>query len=171
MSSISTHFYEVLPKKLYAGSCPWKSLQETSHVHELYALGIRDFLTLREDLDISALQSTWSLVYPDISILQFPIRDFSVPDSAIFDAIILAMKEYVRLEKTIYVSCALGLGRTGLIISCFLAEHIRISGEKALELMNEQRNKGEFMVDSDSPETQEQIKYVMSCSFQSMTKY
>lgn len=161
MQSKSSHYYEVLPKMLYAGACPWESIHEHGHLHELYALGIRDFITLREDINVLECQSTWSETYPDISIVQFPIQDFSIPLQEVFKQILSTLKAKINLNKKTYVSCAHGLGRTGLIISCFLSDHLEMPGLEAMKLMNQRRKDGEFMVDYNSPETQEQIKFVI----------
>ena len=61
-----------------------------------------------------------------------------------------------------YISCAKGLGRTGLVISCFLLELHGITGDQALQHMNELRMQSAFEIDSESPETQEQINYVLN---------
>jgi protein-tyrosine phosphatase len=61
-----------------------------------------------------------------------------------------------------YISCAKGLGRTGLVIACFLSEFYGITGDQALKQMNELRIQSAFEIDSESPETQEQINYVLN---------
>ena len=161
MHSKFSHFYEVLPNLLYAGACPWKSPHESSHLNELFAFGIRDFITLREDVNVREYQSAWSVTYPDISVEQFPIQDYSVPQYEVYHQILDALKTKIKSNSKTYVSCAQGLGRTGLIIACFLSDHLGISGSDALECMNQRRKQWHFMIDSASPETQEQIKFVM----------
>ena len=88
MHSKFSHFYEVLPNLLYAGACPWKSPHESSHLNELFAIGIRDFITLREDVNVRDYQSAWSVTYPDISVEQFPIQDYSVPQYEVYHHIL-----------------------------------------------------------------------------------
>ncbi len=161
MQCESSHFYEVLPNILYAGACPWESTHESSHLHELFAMGIRDFITLRDDVNVQECHSAWSATYPDISLEQFPIQDYSVPQHEVYHQILNALKAKINSDSKIYVSCAQGLGRTGLIIACFLSDHLGITGNDALELMNQRRKQCHFMIDSASPETQEQIKFVM----------
>ena len=157
----STKYYEVIPGLLFAGACPWEIPMESSHVNELMLLGIRDFITLRDDVNLIQINSIRNALHSDISFLQFPIRDFSVPESNMLEQILDILQENIKSHKITYVSCAKGLGRTGLVIGCFLADYYRISNEEALKLMNEKRMRGMFQIDCDSPETQEQINYVI----------
>jgi hypothetical protein len=158
----STKFYEVIQGLLFAGECPWEIPMKNSHVIDLMSIGIRDFITLRDDVNIPQITSKMNGLCFDFSLLQYPIRDFSVPESDMLEEILDILQENIKSHKTTYVSCAKGLGRTGLVISCFLADYYRISNEKALKLMNEKRIHGMFQIDSDSPETQEQINYVLN---------
>ena len=161
LKTYSAKFYEVIPGLLFAGTCPWEMPMENSHINELLSLGIEDFITLRDDVNIPQITSKLNGLCSDVSLLQYPIRDFSVPESKLLEEILDILQENIMSHKTTYVSCAKGLGRTGLVISCFIAEYYRISNEKALKLMNEKRIHGMFQIDYDSPETQEQINYVI----------
>ncbi len=154
-------FYEVVPGLLFAGGCPWEQSTENGLFLALMSLGIRDFMTLRDDFEIDDVQASVHSSYPNISIQQFPISDFSVPDAQSLHRILHTMVEHIACGKQIYVGCAKGLGRTGLIIACFLSLHHGISGRDGLKLMNELRMQGNFQIDSASPETSEQVEYIM----------
>lgn len=155
-------FYEVVPGLLYAGGCPWEESAEYGLFSALISLGIHDFITLRDDLDIVEVQATMKSAYPDISIQQFPIMDFSVPEVHQLNCILDAILNRISCGKPIYVGCAKGLGRTGLIIACFLSVYHGLSGKEGLKLMNELRMKGKFHIDSASPETSEQVHYIIN---------
>ena len=158
----STKFYEVIPGLLYAGECPWVMPLESSHMNDLLELGIRDFITLRDDVNSTQISAITHALHSDISVLQFPIRDFSVPEHTLLEQIVDILGEHITSHRITYVSCAKGLGRTGLVIGCFLADYYRISNEQALKLMNELRLHCNFQNEYDSPETQEQINFVMN---------
>jgi protein-tyrosine phosphatase len=152
----------VIPSLLHAGECPWEISKEKSHIKVLLSMGIRNFITLRDDLDIPEIRSTWNSIYPDISISQYPIRDYSVPERRVLDHILDTLQANIDSHRKTYVSCAKGLGRTGLVIASFLTDYYQISPEQALKHMNQLRLNKNFHNEYDSPETQEQINYVMN---------
>jgi protein-tyrosine phosphatase len=158
----STQYYEVIPGLIYAGECPWNMPMENSHLLALYGLGIRHFMTLREKLDLQNIALNLDTSFPGISIMQYPIRDFSVPSDTIIGEIIQKLKDHVKSDKPVYISCAKGLGRTGLVIASFLAEYHGKSGEESLEMLTRLRMRYQFQLESPSPETQEQIMYVIN---------
>jgi len=160
MLDTPTH-YEVIPGLLFAGSCPWDMVSGRDLVSELNVLGVQEFITLRDDLNLMDISSRFVSVYPDMSIVQFPIKDFSVPDSQMMRQILDVMKAHVLSNRKVYVSCAKGLGRTGIVIGCFLSEYLDLSGEEALQQMNLKRAQCDFEKDCHSPETPEQIEFVL----------
>lgn len=155
-------FYEVIPGLIYAGSCPWVNSVRNGLLSEVLRLQIRDFITLREDLNIDEVKSSCLESYPDISILYYPIQDFSVPEARLLREILDSILDNIASQRPLYISCAKGLGRTGIVIACFLSEFYGITGDQALKQMNELRLHNAFEIDYESPETQEQINYVLN---------
>ena len=90
-----------------------------------------------------------------------PIRDGSVPRcpqqmAGILDAIDAAMQD----GKTVYVHCWGGVGRTGVVVGCWLVRHGR-TGDAALGQIAEWWQGVEKVYRSPiSPETSEQREYV-----------
>ncbi|MFM6955873.1 MAG: dual specificity protein phosphatase family protein [Ignavibacteria bacterium] len=163
MSELKTKsplFYEVIPGLLYAGVCPWESSVQDSHVSDLLSMEIRDFITLKEDVNVHESIATLMNSLSDINILHVPIEDYSLPQVQALEHILTVLHKQVQSHKKTYVSCAKGLGRTGVVISCFLAEFHDISGSEAMNLLNQKRLKSGFMPTCDSPETHEQIEFV-----------
>lgn len=161
MQSESSHFYEVLPNMLYAGACPWESIHEHGHLHELLDMGIRHFITLRNDITLDEIYASLPSDMQKPIITRFPIKDFSVPDEALTHEILTFMQSEIEKGSMLYLSCAHGLGRTGTIIGCYLSEYAAMTGSEALRYMNECRKIAHFRIDSPSPETHEQYTYVM----------
>lgn len=158
----SSKYYEVIPGLLYAGACPWENSVRNGLLSDVLRLQIRDFITLREDLNIDEVKSSCLESHPDISILQYSIQDFSVPEDVLLREILDSILDNIASQRPMYISCAKGLGRTGLVIACFLSEFYGITGDQALKQMNELRMQSAFEIDSESPETQEQINYVLN---------
>lgn len=158
----SSKYYEVIPGLLYAGTCPWENSTLNGPLLDVLGLQIRDFITLRENLHIDEVIASCHELHPDISIVQYPIQDFTVPDDGLLREILGIMQDTIASQKPMYVSCAKGLGRTGLVVACFLSEFYGINGKQALQHMNELRMNSLFEIESESPETQEQINYVLN---------
>lgn len=158
----SSKFYEVIPGLLYAGACPWVNSIRNGQLSDVLRLQIRDFITLREDLNIDEVKSSSLELHQDISILQYSIQDFSVPEARLLREILDSILDNIASQRPVYISCAKGLGRTGLVIACFLSEFYGITGDQAIKQMNELRMQSAFEIDSESPETQEQINYVLN---------
>jgi protein-tyrosine phosphatase len=73
----------------------------------------------------------------------------------ILDTIDLALSE----GKNIYLHCFAGMGRTGMVVGCYLARH-GMPGDKALEMIHVLR-RDIHNHDKKSPETEGQRRMVM----------
>lgn len=63
--------------------------------------------------------------------LSFPIRDVSITDDDHMRQILDAIDSELEADRTVYVHCWGGAGRTGIVIGCWLVRHGR-SGDEAL---------------------------------------
>jgi protein-tyrosine phosphatase len=63
--------------------------------------------------------------------LSFPVRDYSVPREEVLVAILDAIDGELTGGRTTYVHCLGGLGRTGLVVGCWLVRH-GCTGDEAL---------------------------------------
>ena len=153
--------YWVVPGKLLAGEYPGAEDEAVAKekVAKLTDAGVSAFIDLTEEGELEPY-AAWTA---QAAHLRFAIRDVSVPSSRERTAATLdAIDERTEAGKLVYVHCWGGVGRTGLIIGCWLARRCG-SGSKALERLAElwktcpkSRRKPE------SPETREQKDYVRS---------
>jgi len=84
-----------------------------------------------------------------------PIRDMGTITVGKMTALLNAIDESVEADKTVYLHCAAGLGRTGMVVGCYLVRH-GMSGEEALTAIPRLRRRdlpGDSMA---SPETDDQ---------------
>lgn len=94
-----------------------------------------------------------------ISCLRFPIRDLSVPSVAEMRQILDVIDDALAQNKTVYVHCWGGRGRTGTVIACHLLRHRLVSeGEAlaALEALTEHKRR----VFWPTPESSSQREFV-----------
>lgn len=150
--------YWVMPGKLLAGEYPRTKDEGESRerLRKLEAAGIGAFIDLTEADEL--------LPYDDLLVSachqRFPIRDVSVPGSreqtvAILDAI----DAHLAAGTGVYVHCWGGVGRTGVIIGCWLARHGQV-GEAALARLRQLWWKCPKSARRRSPETAEQECYI-----------
>jgi len=101
----SSKFYEVIPGLLYAGACPWVNSVRNGQLSDVLRLQIRDFITLREDLNTDEVKSSCLESHPDISILQYSIQDFSVPEDVLLREILDSILDNIASQRPMYISC------------------------------------------------------------------
>ncbi|MXY60098.1 MAG: hypothetical protein F4Y96_06510 [Chloroflexi bacterium] len=133
--------YWVEPGKLLAGEYP----REPDHAPSLTKLralrdaGVSAFIDLTEKVEAQAWG--WVKPYDDMidgaSHERFPIADMGIPDSpALAIAALDAIDRHIEEGRTVYVHCFGGVGRTGVIVGCWLVRHGR-TGDEALDRLAE----------------------------------
>ena len=156
--------YWVVPGQLIAGEYP-RNLDDESSTEKIDALvnaGVTSFIDLTEE---SELKPYSHLINPDgsngNSHQRFPIADVSVPESrettiAVLDAIDVN----IASGKLVYLHCWGGIGRTGLIVGCWLARS-GLHGQSALERLQDLWQQCPKSARSKSPESAEQEAYIL----------
>ena len=151
--------YWVLPGKLLAGEYP-RTKDEASSERKLAALskaGVNVFVDLTEAGELAP----YADCVAKATHHRFPIRDVSVPSSVELTTEVLnTIDEHVERGALVYVHCWGGVGRTGVIVGCWLARRCG-SGEQALRRLAELwRACPKSTHKPSTPETPEQIEYV-----------
>ncbi len=159
--------YWVIPGRFAAGEYPGAkdSRKAARKLRTLLAVGIDHFVDLTEPhelvpyAEIAADEA--GRLSRQVEHERRPVADQSVPGSpaemaTILDAIDGALED----GRTVYLHCWGGVGRTGTVVGCWLVRHGR-TGEEALQQLDEWWQ-GVKKVDRkpQSPETQEQFRYV-----------
>ena len=104
----------------------------------------------------------YSHLLGSVSHQRFPIRDVSTPTSADLTTEILdAIDHDILHGEIVYLHCWGGVGRTGVIVGCWLSRH-GFTGEAALGRLQELWQECPKSTHRKSPETSEQEKYIVS---------
>lgn len=122
------HAWWVEPDRLLAGEYPGHTdaVRARQKVDVLVDAGIRTFVDLTTPADrldpyepvIAAVAAARAL---DLRHLSFPIPDLGVIDDSEYDAITTAIED--ELERGgVYLHCWGGIGRTGTVVGCVLAD-------------------------------------------------
>jgi ADP-ribosylglycohydrolase len=124
-----------VPGELLAGEHPSGASPEETRMRlgRLLAAGIECFI----DLTFPGEAPPYDLVLPiGIEYLRKPIKDHALPEMPEHMREILdCIADALRSGRKVYVHCRAGIGRTGTVIGCMLAER-GLSGDAALDELN-----------------------------------
>ncbi|MCF7928091.1 MAG: hypothetical protein K9L68_03885 [Spirochaetales bacterium] len=159
-----TNSYWVEPESFLAGEYPGDSLLEQAHskLGALTRAGVRAFIDLTTPQDGLETYAHLLNVPPDgpIAYQRFPITDQSVPDSPEkMKDILDAVDEHLGSGRMLYLHCWGGVGRTGLVVGCWLARH-GLRGQAALDRLEKLWKNCPKSSYISSPESSEQRQYV-----------
>jgi len=153
------HCYWVAAGKLLAGEYPG-AVERGAALEKIKAFAdasVAAFIDLTEERD--GLQPYAEFVEPAV-YQRFPIRDVSIPVTAASTTATLdAIDAHIAEGRTVYVHCWGGVGRTGVIVGCWLARH-GMPGHAALERLAELWKQCPKSARRDSPETSAQRNYI-----------
>ena len=151
--------YWVVPGRLLAGEHPTGLTPELTRarLEKLHEAGIDCFLDLTRPEEATAYRNT---LPPGTAYFSRPIRDHAVPaEPAHMQEILAYLREALDSGRRVYLHCRAGIGRTGMVVGCLLAE--QVGGEEALAHLNRLwRQSGRSAQWSTVPETPEQSEYV-----------
>jgi hypothetical protein len=152
--------YWVLPERLLAGEYPGGSTEPETQLRleKLRKSGIDSFVDLTE---LGELLPYQQFLPKDVDYLRSPIVDESVPYNVSQTQLVLAaINSGLQRGKRIYIHCRAGIGRTGLIIGCHLAE-AESSGRTGLKMLNRLWQQSERSQSCPAvPQTAEQADYI-----------
>jgi len=152
--------YWVEPGQLLAGEYPRDKDEQSSQdkMNALLDSGVAAFIDLTESDE--GLRPYSSLL-GSATHYRFPIRDYSIPECPSLTKNILdTIDSCLERGQTVYVHCWGGIGRTGVIVGCWLARH-GYEDEAALARLLELWLQCPKSVNGPSPETPEQKQYIL----------
>jgi ADP-ribosyl-[dinitrogen reductase] hydrolase len=134
-------------------------------INRFLEVGVRHFIDLTELGELVPYEAILSEESRAASITatyqRFPIRDVSVPrDAAHLGEILLTIDRRIREGGAVFVHCWGGVGRTGLVIACWLQEHGRTPEDALAELSRKWSTVAKSSQKPASPETTEQVNWV-----------
>lgn len=153
--------YWVEPLRLLAGEYP-RDLDDRFSLEKVRALlrsGVAAFIDLTEE---NEGLKPYSQMIEGATHHRFPIRDVSVPSSpAQTIAILDAIDSHIAREELVYVHCWGGVGRTGVIVGCWLARH-GLEGPAALSRLRELWSLCPKSIYMESPQNRVQEEYILN---------
>lgn len=154
--------YWVLPGQVLAGEYPAAAVpaETRERLARLLAAGVTCFLDLTQPDELPPYEQDLPL---RVEYLRKPIPDHTVPDDpGHMEEILESLRQQLALGRVVYLHCRAGIGRSGTVAGCLLAERGH-PGEAALAELNRLWRASARSAAWDSvPETAEQIEYVRS---------
>jgi protein-tyrosine phosphatase len=152
--------YWVFPGRLLAGEHPSSGAEGeiATRLQRLTGAGIDCYIDLTEEGE----QPDYRRLLPrHAEYLRSAIADTSVPfNVSQTRALLAAIRAALARGRRVYVHCRAGIGRTGLIVGCFLAEE-QGNGRKAIALLNQMwRQSARSRSWPQVPQTSEQADYI-----------
>jgi hypothetical protein len=127
--------YWVVPDLILAGEHPSGATQAdtTERLARLHEAGINYFIDLTE---MDEMPDYRGLLPVHSHYLRCAIRDAEVPSEvAQMQELQSRIRNARALGRRMYIHCRAGIGRTGLVVGCYLAEG-GLDGNSALEKLN-----------------------------------
>jgi hypothetical protein len=161
--------YWVVPGQLLAGFYPG-DLHRDGAIAKIDALidcRIRSVVDLTEDNGdgVNGLRPYAQLLYERaagkrevVTWARMPIVDMGVPSKIAMRLALDFIDRSLHYDRPVYVHCWGGLGRTGVVVGCYMARHHIAVGQAALERIELLRkNEGASYMDSPQTEAQRQM--------------
>ena len=146
---------------IYAGEYPGDKNGEIAKqkIARMYHFGIRHFIDLTEEGELRPYNH---LLPSDTTYTRFPITDCGAPKSIeSVQRLLLRIEELKKMDGYVYVHCWGGVGRTGTIIACYLAQNWDEPDlNKTLEVLRRNFTKMPKSAYRETPETKEQIYFI-----------
>lgn len=146
---------------IYAGEYPGDKNGEIAKqkIARMYHFGIRHFIDLTEEGELRPYNH---LLPCDTTYTRFPITDCGAPKSIeSVQRLLLRIEELKKMDGYVYVHCWGGVGRTGTIIACYLAQNWDEPDlNKTLEVLRRNFTKMPKSAYRETPETKEQIDFI-----------
>jgi protein-tyrosine phosphatase len=124
--------YWVVPHKFLAGEYPGDKdlVKAREKIKRFLEAGVRHFIDLTEFGELVSYEAVLSDESRAANVAAtyqwFPMRDVSVPgDAAQLGEVLLTIDRRIREGGAVFVHCWGGVGRTGLVVGCWLQEHGR----------------------------------------------
>jgi len=166
---MSPQYYTIEAGRLYGGEYPGSKVvgEATARLRSLITMGVRTFIDLTTSDDrmepyeglLAELEGEFGVPLRRISL---PIPDMRIPSSVdTMREIMDAVRKFIEQDPAVYVHCWGGIGRTGMVVGCWLREQ-GCDPDSALERVQQlySSQMPKFRIHPESPQTREQRNYV-----------
>lgn len=153
--------YWIVEEQLAAGAYP-DPRPDNDRIGPLLDAGFNLFINLTEDLpgggDDHLSRYDGRAAERAAIVRRFPIVDMDIPTDALMERILDEIDRGLEEGRRIYVHCWGGLGRTGVVIGCWLVRHGHASGKNVEGILDALRVGDRENGRCESPQTPAQFR-------------
>jgi hypothetical protein len=160
--------YWVEPGRLLAGEYPGAPDEETTRrrLGAYLDAGIREFVDLTEPREVTPYEARLRNVAAErgvrVGYHRLPIRDMSVPrNPRDMHRTLDTLERLLEAPDPVYLHCLGGVGRTGLVVGCWLVRRGHSAEEALLVLADWWRGVEKSLVFPETPQTEAQRRWVL----------
>ena len=97
-----------------------------------------------------------------VSYQRASIRDYSVPSVETMTSILNIIDKALNDQRCVYVHCWGGVGRTGIVVGCYLVRHGLTNEQAAAEVNRLYHTRPNSLALPRSPESDEQLEFILN---------
>ena len=159
--------YWVVPDQFLAGEYPGHYTERIARrkLSAFLEAGVTDFVDLthpHELVPYESLVKELALLYGlKASYTRIPIQDRSIPTDETMRQILDTVDESVNQKRKVYVHCWGGIGRTGMVVGCYLVRHGEMPKNAVMQVNGLFLTRPKSLYAPCSPETDEQVQFIL----------
>jgi len=160
--------YWVEENRFLAGEYPGSINPETlcQRIDLFLEAGVNTFIDLTQSHELpsyeSILEEQAQIYCINASYRRFAIRDHSIPSSELMTSILDTIDETIKNGGCVYVHCWGGVGRTGMVVGCYLVRHGYTNQGAVDEVNRLYKTRPGNLYYPRSPESDEQVDFILN---------
>ncbi|MBK7452656.1 MAG: dual specificity protein phosphatase family protein [Anaerolineales bacterium] len=160
--------YWVEENRFLAGEYPATyGIESTRQRMDLFLeAGVTSFFDLTQSHELAPyepiLKEQGEIFAITTSYQRFPIRDHSTPSADMMTDILDAIDLAINSGRCVYVHCWGGIGRTGMVVGCYLVRHGATNAEAAAQVNKLFKTRPNNPYFARSPESDEQVNFILN---------
>jgi protein-tyrosine phosphatase len=160
--------YWVEENRFLAGGYPGAYDPETTRrrLDAFLEAGINTFIDLTQAHELipyeDILQEQAQIYTINAEYHRFAIHDFSIPSAKTMTDILDTIDETISKGGCVYAHCWGGVGRTGLVVGCYLVRHGYTNVQALAEVDRLFKTRPDGSYHQRSPESNEQIDFILN---------
>jgi len=160
--------YWVKENRFLAGEYPGSHDPEITRrrMDAFLEAGVNSFIDLTQSHELvpyeDILKEQAEIYGVNASYQRFSIRDYGIPAADTMISILNSVDETIHRGGCVYVHCWGGVGRTGLVVGCYLVRHGQTNAQSLTQVDKLFKTRPNAFHHFRSPESDEQVDFILN---------